>query len=189
MKNFELIKSKDIYSNQYCSFQEDIVKHPNGEERKYFVRKSLPAVAIIAINESKRILFIEEEKYLAGKKIVSVPIGAIETSQSVEQAANKELEEETGFKAGQLKNIGGFMMGTCQFEICHVFVASKISKVHGKVKLGTPDEIIGRVLWLTEKEVWQMVGDGKIDSGLVMSCLMKFFSGINYKSNSTVYGN
>ncbi|KII88821.1 hypothetical protein PLICRDRAFT_176355 [Plicaturopsis crispa FD-325 SS-3] len=85
---------------------------PNGKERVWEVaeRKTrgssgIDAVAVLALIRSKTNAFplstvvIEQFRPPIGKHIIELPAGLIDEGETPEQAAIRELEEETGYKA------------------------------------------------------------------------------------------
>ena len=74
-----------------------------------YVRKThKDAVAIIAIAgplHDRYALFVEEYRHPLKQKVISLPagiVGDIDTEESLEECAKKELLEETGYKCGHI---------------------------------------------------------------------------------------
>ena len=64
--------------------------------------KQRPSARLIVLNPEKRVLlfhFIFDEGALAGKNFWATPGGALHPGESYEQAARRELFEETGIRA------------------------------------------------------------------------------------------
>jgi 8-oxo-dGTP pyrophosphatase MutT (NUDIX family) len=63
---------------------------------------------VVAINAQKEILLIEEYSYVIDQNILLLPMGGIEQDEKPEQAANRELQQETGFRAEKLEVKGSY---------------------------------------------------------------------------------
>jgi 8-oxo-dGTP pyrophosphatase MutT (NUDIX family) len=64
------------------------------------------AVLMIPLTENQEILLIEEQSIAYGDAMLTLPTGGIEANETPKLAANRELEEEIGYKAGKLELIG-----------------------------------------------------------------------------------
>lgn len=97
---------KKIFEHPRLVVEEDEVRLESGTTIQY-LRYSYggDGVVIIAHNNDQ-ILFINEYSYVPNKKLLQLPMGKIETGETVEQAGNRELQEEAGYRANVLENIG-----------------------------------------------------------------------------------
>jgi 8-oxo-dGTP pyrophosphatase MutT (NUDIX family) len=64
------------------------------------------AVLMIPLTDKQEILLIEEESIAYGDAMLTLPTGGIESNETPKLAANRELEEEIGYKAGKMDLIG-----------------------------------------------------------------------------------
>jgi len=63
-------------------------------------------VVIIPMNYAGEILFIREPANYSGEFLLTLPGGAIDDGEAPAEAANRELQEEIGFKAEVLFSLG-----------------------------------------------------------------------------------
>lgn len=79
---------------------------------EYAERKGgLAAVVIVAI-DGDDILLIEQERIAAGGRVLGLPAGLVgdeDASETVPAAAARELEEETGYRAAGVEELGSFL--------------------------------------------------------------------------------
>ncbi len=64
------------------------------------------AVLMIPVNEENEIVLIEEQSIAYGDTMLNLPTCGINEDETPKSAANRELQEEIGYKAGKLKLIG-----------------------------------------------------------------------------------
>lgn len=79
----------------------------NGVERVYerLITPPIPAVMVVALLDEEHFIMIQE--YAAGfhEYQLTLPKGALDRGETVEEAANRELMEEAGYGARQLTEI------------------------------------------------------------------------------------
>lgn len=68
------------------------------------------AVVIVAVEES-HVLLVEQFRVPLGRRCLELPAGLVgdeDAGESVEASAARELEEETGYRAGRIESLGVF---------------------------------------------------------------------------------
>lgn len=96
--NYKVISKKEAYKGKRVSIEEVI--YNNGEKDFYREHvKAGNAVVILAITDENKVLMVREARSAIGKIVLSLPAGKLEQKENPEEAAIRELEEETGYKA------------------------------------------------------------------------------------------
>lgn len=96
-------KSKKLaYKGKRLQVEE--IEYLNGEQVIYREHvKSGEAVAILPITKENEVIMVQEPRTPINKIILALPAGMIESNELPEDAAVRELEEETGYLAGNIK--------------------------------------------------------------------------------------
>lgn len=117
-------------------------------------------IVIPFINE-KEVVLLKEYRPAVRSWVYNFPVGGIDKKESPAEAAKRELFEETGFAAENVKEIGTFCADPGYItSIIHVFLAKGL--VRGRKK---PDgrEITKVVTTRVEKLGSRLAGGGKND--------------------------
>lgn len=95
--------------------------------------RGIGAAVILAIHDGAVVL-VEQFRVPLGRSCIELPAGLIgdETSgEAPEVAAARELEEETGFRAGRIENLGQFYSSPGMVSECfHLMRAHDLERVH-----------------------------------------------------------
>ncbi|MFB6181345.1 MAG: NUDIX hydrolase [Candidatus Magasanikbacteria bacterium] len=91
------------YEGKIFSIQTQKVEYEDGETATYELCYRSPSVNVFAFNEEGQLLLIKEERFRYSEPTWFLPAGKIEQDETPEEAAQKELQEEAGYKANQLE--------------------------------------------------------------------------------------
>jgi len=137
------------------SVRRDIVRHPG-------------AVTIIPALDDGRLVLIRNHRVSIGSKLLEFPAGKLERAEPPEQAAARELVEETGYQAIHLERIGSFYTSPGLTDECmHTFLATGLTHVGQRLE---PGELID-VKVIPAGEVERMAADGRIRDGKTLASL------------------
>lgn len=126
-----------------------------------------PKLDKVVLLEQFRVGALAEASRAEASWLIEIVAGAIEAGESTEEVAYREAEEEAGCQISQLKLISRFYTtpgGSSELLslYCGCVDASKVGGIHG---LGEEQEDI-RVFTVSFDEAYQMVQDGRINSGI-----------------------
>lgn len=154
----KLLQSKKIYSGKIIDLIVDYFEKEGGEETVREVVRHPGGVAIVAELDGK-ILFVRQRRYPMDAHLLELPAGKLDIKEDPALAAARELEEETGYRAGRLRKIGAFYTspGFCD-ELLHIYVAEGLEKAAQQLEW---DEDIQIELYRID-EALKMVAEGKI---------------------------
>lgn len=155
------LTTKQYYKNSFLKVTEDDIKLPNDAQAKRVVVHHPGGVNLIALDEQKRLILVEQNRYPVQKAILETPAGKIEPGESTMITAKRELEEETGYTCESLEMIGRFATspGFCN-EYIENFFAINLKKLDYEVA-GDEDEFIN-LYHVTKEEALKLVDEGRI---------------------------
>lgn len=142
---------------------------------KTFERLKHDGVAIIVpVAGDGKLLMLRQYRPSVGAWLYELPAGMIEKGERPRDCAARELEEETGFSAGELKPMfSSYSSPGWSTEMHHFFLAQGLRK--GKQHLDEDERLT--VAAFTAGELKEMIKDGRIIDG-------KTIQGIYYYLNN-----
>lgn len=163
MKKFaeKTIRTEQIYKGKVVHLHVDDVILPNGQTSKREIIKHPGAVAVIAITNDRKIVFVEQYRKPLEKSLLEIPAGKLEEGEQPEVTAIRELEEETGYTTDHLSYVTSFYTSPgFADEKMHVYITDDLKKLDTPVT-GDNDEFV-EVVELTLEEAKQYVADERI---------------------------
>ncbi len=99
------LKSELVYDGSFLKVLKDEVELPNGKKgsREYIPHPG--ASMIIPITDQGKLVMLHQFRYAVRRIFIEFPAGKIDAGESALQAARRELEEETGLVAKELKHL------------------------------------------------------------------------------------
>ncbi len=164
------LSTKPIYQNRWLSLREDLVEMPDGRTTIYGVVSCEDCVGILPFLDPDTVLLIRQYRYVAGRPTWEMPTGGLHAGESLEDAAQREMGEETGYGAERLTRVSTYHTSkSVMDETAHLFVAEGLTRLPLP-----PDETeFIEVRPFPFQEALQMVLSGEIlDSMTIVAVLL-----------------
>ncbi|MCS7261411.1 MAG: NUDIX hydrolase [Anaerolineae bacterium] len=166
----KVIKSQPIYDGRIVRFRVDTIELPDGRTTIREIVNTPGAVTILPLTEDRRVRMVRQYRSAVGEYLLELPAGTLRPGEPPEEAAVRELAEETGDRAARWRYLTSFytMPGVCN-EIIHLFLATEL--VSGSTNHDLDESI--EVVTLPIEQAWEMIRTGQIrDAKTIVGLLM-----------------
>ncbi len=172
--DYEKISEEDVFNGKRLNLK--IERYYNKRDNKEVYREHIKAgngVLIMPFLDDNTLIMIEEVRTPIGKSILAFPAGLIEKDEKPEEAAIRELEEETGFRAAEVEPmLYEYPVVGYSDEILYLFKAKKLTKTHRHLD---PTEDI-KVHKISIDELKQLYKNGEIHSSAELIAILSYFT-------------
>ncbi|HET7379872.1 MAG TPA: NUDIX hydrolase [Gaiellales bacterium] len=161
--------SRPIYDNRWLSLREDSVELPDGRTTIYGVVTCGNCVGVLPFVDQASVVLVRQYRYVAGRATWEMPTGGVHAGEALEEAAQRELAEETGYRAGRLTHVSTYHTSkSVMDETAHLYIGEALVPAP---TLPDPTEFIA-VSVLPFARVLDMVLSGEIvDSMTIIAVL------------------
>lgn len=109
--------SREIYRNPWMRLREDIAELPNGGTTLYGVCEFGRAVGVLPFIDAEHVVMVRQYRYIWGESHRwEIPTGGSHQDEDLVDAAQRELQEEIGYRAGNLMHISSHYTSK---SLCH----------------------------------------------------------------------
>lgn len=149
----ELVRSDRVHRGQIFDVRRETVRLPSGLEQTIDAIDHPGAVAVVARDARGRLLVVRQYRHATGRWLVEIPAGRLEAGEDPRTAAERELEEETGYRAERVELMREFFPapGFCS-ERMTLFAAHGCTRLPGGGRPSDDDEEL-EVDWIDPREV------------------------------------
>ncbi len=163
------------FKGRILTLEVDEVLLPDGSVSERECIRHCGGAAVLFVKD-KSVLLVKQFRYLYGKAIYEIPAGKLEKGEQPEKAALRELEEETGYRAGKLVHmLKIYPSPGYTDEVIHIFSAD-CCKFVGQ---NPDDDEFLNVEFIPLDKVLKMIGDGEICDAKTVAAVYKYLSLIN----------
>ena len=162
-------QAKQIYNGKVVHLEIVDIQLPDGSTAQREVIRHSGAVAIIALDDQQQVFMVRQYRIGADQHLYEIPAGLLGPGEPPEQAAVRELREETGYRPGTLEALGGFYVAPgYTTEFIHLFIARDL--VHDPLAQDKDEFLEAQSMPL--KDAIHMIDEGKIvDSKTIIGLL------------------
>lgn len=171
MDNWEILNTNYLFDTPFVKIVQDRLRHrSSGQERDYFYMTSPnEAVAAVALTDDGQVLLTRQYRHPLRRVIWDLPAGAMAPDEDPAEAAHRELEEETGYRAGELIPLVYFNQFPGSMRIgTHLFLARSLTWVGQRLDPGEELEVVA----VPFEQALAMVLQGEMIDGSLMLGLL-----------------
>jgi len=164
MKKWITESSKYIHKSPYGNIRLDRCKLPNGEVIKdYCVNEFDDWIHVVAVNDDNELLLVKQYRQGIGDLSLEIVAGYVDPGETYEEAAIRELKEETGYICAEKPIfLGSFNFNPAkQNNKSIMFYTNKI-KNSGEVQFDSTEEL--ELVKIPFSEVDNYISNGSISS-------------------------
>ena len=145
-----------------------VVARGQPDEDPYYMLELPDYVSVVAMTPSREILLVQQFRPVVERQTLELPSGHVEELESPEDAARRELLEETGFVAGHLELLGTLVpdVGRLANRMWCYFAPD----VRASVQPHQREKGVSLVV-LPEQEALRCAADGTVDHALNLAPL------------------
>jgi 8-oxo-dGTP pyrophosphatase MutT (NUDIX family) len=126
VEKWRLVRSAPVLVNRWFKLLRNQYRLPSGESIDDYYVLERPSFVLVVAQAERELVLVRQYRPATDEVYLALPAGYVDPGESVEQAARRELAEETGYQAqacrliGELHPLPGYIRSTAFVVYCAV---------------------------------------------------------------------
>jgi ADP-ribose pyrophosphatase len=158
------IESKYVFHGHLIDVEVQQVKTPQGNIAQREIVHHAPAIAILALTKDNQMILEKQWRAPVAKTTLEIPAGKLDgrDADSAVHAAKRELNEETRYRATELKKLSSFYTSVgCMDEYMTLYLATGLEPVDHQLPQDQDEQLVLQTVTLDQ--ALKMIDEGKIE--------------------------
>ena len=166
-----VIDSRIIYGGKKATLRLDTIELGGGNTSIREIVEHPGVVAVVPIDSDGNVVLVRQYRLAAEAALLEIPAGVMDPGETPEKAAQRELAEEIGMRAGRLTPLAGFFVSPgISTEFIHLFLGEDLAPAEAEAD--EDEDIVIRRLVLSDAVDLIATGeicDAKTVTGLLLA--------------------
>ena len=157
----QLLRRKLFYQGRKFSFEVNRYRLPNKVEGEMECIRHPGGALIVPVTADGQLMLLRQYRFSVQRRILEFPAGTVEMGEDPSTTAEREVQEETGFQASNLKKIGEILLAPgYSDEVIYIFLATGLEKM--EVPLAQDEDEDIEVLLMSPELVAEAIASGEL---------------------------
>ena len=104
--NYRIVKSEVIFRGKVFNTKVDQIEYNSGNKAVREVAEHPGGAVVVPLTDNGKIVMVTQHRYPVNKILLELPAGKLGKGEDPHLCAVRELEEETGYKSENVKELG-----------------------------------------------------------------------------------
>jgi 8-oxo-dGTP pyrophosphatase MutT (NUDIX family) len=155
----EILSTTQRFHGRIVQVRTDQVRLDDGAVVEQEIVEHAPSITVVPMLDEETVLLIRQYRHPTGEVLLETPAGSLDPGETPEQAAQRELMEEIGYRARSITPLGRFYLAPgWATEFMHAFLACDLEPATAPADKDERIELVAMPL----QAVWRLLEAGEL---------------------------
>jgi ADP-ribose pyrophosphatase len=165
----QLLKQRLVYQGRKFNFEVSSLRLPNSSEGDWECIRHPGGALAVPVTPEGQLVLLRQYRFALQGRLLEFPAGTVEPHEDPEETIEREIEEETGYRAHKWQKLGEFAVAPgYSDELIYAFLAQDLEKLEAPPSQDA-DEDIETVLMTPQQLEEAILGGEPIDAKSISS--------------------
>jgi 8-oxo-dGTP pyrophosphatase MutT (NUDIX family) len=162
---------RSLYADQWLEVRSADVELPDGRQLDHRLFRMTASAGAVCLDDQRRALLIWRHRFVTGLWGWEMPMGRVDPGETPEQAAAREVAEETGWCPGPLRELAIVQPASGIMDAAHHIYAADTAS---RTPTGEPQDSFeaARIEWVPLADVPGLIAKREIVSSSTITALL-----------------
>ena len=156
----QLLKQKLLYKGRKFNFEVNRLRLPNKAEGEWECVRHPGGALVVPVTADGQLVLVRQYRFAVQGRVLEFPAGTLEPNEEPLETIQREIQEETGYRAHKWQKLGEFFLAPgYSDEIIYAYIAQDLEKLEVELQQDE-DEDIETVL-LTPEQLEKAIREGE----------------------------
>ncbi|BAY96522.1 NUDIX hydrolase [Tolypothrix tenuis PCC 7101] len=168
----QLLRQRLFYKGRKFNFEVNRLRLPNKAEGEWECIRHPGGALAVPVTEDGKLILLRQYRFAIQGRIIEFPAGTLELNEDPLETVQREIQEETGYRANKWDKLGEFFLAPgYSDEILYAFLARDLEKLETPPQKEEDEDI--EILYYTPEELEKAFLDGEpVDAKTISSFLL-----------------
>lgn len=156
----QLLKERFRYEGRKFSFEVNHLRLPNQSQGDWECIRHPGGAMAVPVTPDGKLVLVQQYRFAVRGRLLEFPAGTLEPGESAAATIERELEEETGYRASRWQHLGDFPLAPgYSDELIYAYMAQDLEKLETPPDLDADEDL--EVVLFSVEDFKQAIWDGQ----------------------------
>lgn len=156
----QLLKQRLFYKGRKFNFEVNSLRLPNNAEGEWDCIRHPGGALAVPVTAEGQLILVRQYRFAAQGRLLEFPAGTVEPHEGPLTTIQREIQEETGYRAHNWQKLGEFFLAPgYSDEIIYAYLAQDLEKLETPLAQDEDEDI--ETVFLTPEQLEKAIRDGE----------------------------